>query len=552
MVVEFVRGLQGDHPKYWLTASLLKHFLANSNEDGRDSTSSDFDSRLFYEYYSLPFRMGITDGGSRAYMAAYNAYNGIPCTVHPVLKEVTINQWGQNGIICTDGGGYSLLVKAHRYFPDRNKAAVACLRAGINQFLDFYHDGVYGAIANKYMTEQAIDSVIRGSFRVMIKLGLLDPPEMVPYSSIGIADTLEPWLREENNTIVKDITSRTIVLLKNSENTLPLDKSKLKSIAVIGPRANDVLADWYSGNPPYTVTALDGIINKAGDEVTVRYAVGITGDSAVSIAGSSDVAIVCVGNHPTCDAPWEECPTPSDGKETVDRKSINLEQEELIKKVYEANPNTIVVLISSFPYAINWTQENVPAILHMTHSSQEQGNALADVLFGDYNPAGRLVQTWPRSLDQLPDMMDYNIRNGRTYMYFRDKPLYPFGYGLSYTSFKYSNITVSADKICKDDEITVSIDIHNSGDRKGDEVVQLYISYPDSEVERPLMELRGFKRVTVRPGETITVGIPLSVHTLAYWNDDTHTFEVESGKVKIMLGSSSHDIKTEKTIEIVK
>ena len=552
MVVEFVRGLQGDHPKYWLTASLLKHFLANSNEDGRDSTSSDFDSRLFYEYYSVPFRMGITEGGSRAFMAAYNAYNGIPCTVHPVLKEVTIDKWGQDGIICTDGGGYSLLVRGHKYYPDRNKAAVACLRAGINQFLDWYLDGVYGAIANKYMTEQAIDSVIRGNFRVMIKLGLLDPPGMVPYSSIGIADTLEPWLREENKAIVRDITRRTIVLLKNSRNTLPLDKSKLKSIAVIGPRANDVLADWYSGNPPYAVTALEGIINKAGNEVTVSYAADNKGDTAVSIAGSSDVAIVCVGNHPTCNAPWEECPNPGEGKEAVDRKSINLEQEELIKKVYEANPNTIVVLVSSFPYAINWTQENVPAIIHMTHSSQEQGNALADVLFGDYNPAGRLVQTWPGSLDQLPDMMDYNIRNGRTYMYLRDEPLYPFGYGLSYTAFKYSNMKVSADRIGKGDKIIVSVDIHNSGERKGDEVVQLYVSYSGSKVERPLMELRGFKRVTVLPGETITADIPLEAESLAYWNNQEKAFKVEPGKVKIMAGSSSADIRVEKTIEILK
>jgi beta-glucosidase len=552
MVVAFVKGLQGDHPKYWLTASLLKHFLANSNENGRDSTSSDFDTRLFYEYYSLPFRMGIVEGGARAYMAAYNAYNGIPCTVHPVLKEVTINEWGQNGIICTDGGGYSLLVRGHKYYPDRNKAAVACLRAGINQFLDFYRDGVYGAIANKYMTDEAIDSVIRGNFRVMIKLGLLDPPEMVPYSTIGVTDTLEPWLREENKTIVRDITRKTIVLLKNSENMLPLDKNKIKSIAVIGRRANEVLADWYSGNPPYTVTALEGIKNKAGDKVNVYYAADNTGDSAVNIASSSDVAIVCVGNHPTCDAEWENCPTPSEGKEAVDRKSIILEQEELIKQVYNANPNTIVVLISSFPYAINWTQENIPAILHMTHSSQELGNALADVLFGDYNPAGRLVQTWPKSISQLPGMMDYNIRNGRTYMYFKDEPLYPFGYGLSYTDFKYSNMKVSSGRVGKKDEITVSIDIHNTGARKGDEVVQLYASFPNSKVVRPDRELRGFRRVTIMPGETVTVDIPLKAETLAYWNSGNHAFEVEAGKVKIMLGSSSHNIRTEKTIEIVK
>ncbi len=554
LTVAFIKGLQGNHPKYWQTASLMKHFLANSNENGRDTTSSDFDERLWREYYSYPFFKGIVEGGSRAYMAAYNAYNGIPCTVHPMLKDITVNEWGQNGIICTDGGGLGLLVTAHKYYPDLSQASAACMKAGISQFLDRkFKEGVYGAIANEYITETEIDIVLRGSFRVMIKLGLLDPPEMVPYSKIGIEDTIEPWLKEEHKTAAREVTQKTIVLLKNLNNILPLDKNKINSIAVIGPLANKVLLDWYSGTPPYTVTPLEGIKNKVGKNIKVYLSENNDSDSAIIIAKMTDIAIICVGNHPTCgNAPWAECPVPSNGREAVDRQVIYLEQEELIKQVYNVNQNTIIVLISNFPYAINWTQKNIPAILHMTHSSQELGNALADVLFGDYNPAGRLVQTWPKSIDQLPYMLDYNIRNRRTYMYFKDEPLYPFGYGLSYTTFKYSNLKVSSENLKKDGEILINMDITNTGKFKGDEVIQLYVKHINSKVERPLKELKGFKRVNINTGETQTVQIPLKAEKLAYWDIDEHKFVVEEEKVELMIGTSSADIKLCVTIDVMR
>ena len=550
MVTSFVKGLQGDNPKYWLTASLMKHFFANSNENGRDSSSSDFDEQLFREYYSVPFRMGVEDGGSRAYMAAYNSYNGIPCTVNPILKNVTVKEWGQNGIICTDGGAFQLLVTSHKYYPDLNEAAAGCIHAGIGQFLDRYREGVYGALANKFISESDIDSVLRGNFRVMIKLGQLDPPEMVPYNKIGITDTIEPWLTKDHMKLAREVTQKTIVLLKNDNNTLPLNKKTIKSVAVIGPNANKVWLDWYSGTPPYTVSPLEGIRNKVGKSVNVYFAATNKYDSAVIAAKKADIAIVCVGNHPTCDAGWADCPDPGEGKEAVDRLSLDLAQEELVRQVYQANPNTIVVLISSFPYAINWTQKNIPAIVHMTHSSEELGNALADVLFGEYNPAGRLVQTWPSSIDQLPDMMDYNIRHGRTYMYMKDKPLYPFGYGLSYTTFKYSGMKVSSSKLKKDGEISVSVDVTNTGKLAGDEVVQLYIQFPGSGIERPIKELRGFKRINIMPGETKTVRIPLKAKDLAYWNTSQHRFVVEDGKINLQLGASSEDIKLEKTINV--
>ncbi len=553
MVVAFVKGLQGNDKKYWQAAALMKHFLANSNENDRDKTSSDFDERLFREYYSVPFRMGVIEGGSRAFMASYNAMNGVPMTINPVLENVARKEWGQDGIICTDAGAMRNLVTSQKYSPDFDHAAASSVKAGIGQFLDKYPDAVRGALKRGLLTETEIDEALKGNFRVMIRLGLLDPPSMVPYSTIG-SESEDPWQTEKHKAVARLATQESIVLLKNSKNLLPLDKRSLKSIAVIGPRANEVLLDWYSGTPPYRVTPLEGIKNKVGPGVNVGFAANNDGDAAVKLARASDVVIVCVGNHPNGgnDSVWGKVSTPSEGREAVDRQSLTLEQEELVKQVYQANPRTIVVLVSSFPYAINWTQDNVPAIVHLALNSQEEGRALADVIFGDYNPAGRLVQTWPRSLEQLPPMMDYDIRHGRTYMYFKGEPLYPFGYGLSYTSFSYSNLRASAQSLPAKSSILMSFDLKNTGSRAGEEVVQLYVKHLASSVQRPGQELKAFKRLSLRPGETRKVTLELKGEQLAYWDVSRHQFVAESGSTQIMIGSSSADIKLKKLLKVVR
>ncbi len=557
MAVAFVRGLQGDDPHYWRTASLMKHFLANSNENGRGGSSSNFDERLLREYYSVPFRMGVTEGGSRAYMTAYNAYNGIPMTAQAILRDMTMHDWGFDGIICTDAGALTNMITQHKYFLDIDLATAGAIHAGINQFLDNYRAGANAAIEKKLVNLSEIDENLRGVYRVMIRLGLLDPPELVGDSKIK--GTAPAWDNEVHKALARKITQESIVLLKNeaaktpslqsSQPLLPLDPTKLKSVAVIGPYADQVALDWYSGTPPYAVSPLDGIKNKLRG-VKVEFAHDNATGEAVKMAGTADVAIVIVGNHPTCNAGWAKCPLPSDGKEAIDRKSITLEQEDLVKQVLAANPRTVVVLISSFPFAIQWTEEHAPAILHMAHNSQEEGNALADALFGDYNPAGRLVVTWPRSLDQLPPMMDYDIRHGRTYMYFRQNPLYAFGAGLSYTTFAYSNLRTSSEKLGLDGEITVSVDVRNTGSRAGDEVVQMYVAHVNSKVERPIQELKGFKRVNLQPGETKTVPLTLKASALAYWDSAMGAFAVEPEQVNVRVGSSSADIKVERTVSV--
>ena len=551
MVVAFTKGLQGNHPTYWQAAALMKHFLANSNENDRDKSTSNFDERLFHEYYSLPFRMGIIEGGSRAFMAAYNAVNGVPMTVSPILQNVTREQWNHDGIICTDAGAMRNLVSSHKYFKDFETAAAATVKAGIGQFLDDYREQIKRAFEKGLLTEGDIDRALKGNFRVMIRLGLLDPPSRVPYAAIGEEST-DPWLTEKHKALALLATQKSIVLLKNSDNLLPLDKKSLKSIAVIGPRADQVLLDWYSGTPPYSISIAQGIKNAIGDAVKMRHAPNYDQDAAVKIARESDIAVVCVGNHPNggFDDVWAKVSVPSEGREAVDRQSITLEQEELVKAVFQANPKTVVVLISSFPYAINWTQGNVPAILRMALNSQEQGTALASVLFGDYNPAGRLVQTWPKSLAQLPPMMDYDIRHGRTYMYLNEPPLYPFGYGLSYTTFVYRNLMTSSSSLSTDGQMDINVVVKNAGDRAGEEVVQLYVTHLNSKLSRPIRELKGFTRIHLNPQEETTVKLKLPASRLAYWNDESDRWVVEKGQIEIAVGASSNDRRLRKTIRV--
>jgi beta-glucosidase len=560
MAVAFIKGLQGDDPKYWQAAALLKHFLANSNEDYRNSSSSNFDERLFWEYYSVPFRMGFLDGGAKAVMASYNAWNGTPMAVNPILKSIVRDKWGVD-IISSDGGAVRLLVDPRHLFPDQKAAVVACLKAGINQFLDVYADQTRAALKDGSITEAEIDELLRPKFRVTIRLGLLDPPSMVPYTNIK--DSPEPWNTERDQAISRKMALESVVLLKNANQLLPLSKSSIHSIAVIGPLADVIHWDWYGGIPPHAITPLQGIRDEAGPGVKVNYAADEIGNAAVDAARASDVAVVVVGNDPTC-GPDEAhdwgtfpdgggtlpCAVPSDGREGRDRESIDLAQEQLVKQVYDVNPHTVVILVSSFPFAINWSQAHVPAILHMAHASQDEGYALAQVLFGDYDPGGKLTTTWPKSIDQLPPMMDYDIRHGRTYMYFKGEPLYPFGYGLSYTAFRYANLKASAPRMAADGSITVSVDVTNTGSRVGDEVVQLYVKHLHSKVERPGEELKGFERVTLKPNETKTVQIPLKASALAYWNTADQAFKVESEDISVMVGSSSRDIRSTTLVHV--
>jgi beta-glucosidase len=563
MVVAFIKGIQGDDPKYWQAASLLKHFFANSNETTRGHSSSDFDQRLMREYYSVPFRMGFVEGGAKSYMASYNAWNSVPMSVNPVLRNVVEKEWGAGWVVSSDAGAIGLVASGHNYLQRQEEIVAAAIKAGMNQMLSTGKTGddIKQAMKEGLLTEADLDDAVKRKLKTTIRLGLLDPPAMVPYTKIGASGEPEPWTTGKDKAVARQVARESVVLLKNAKGLLPLPQAGLKSIAVVGPRAGTVLRDFYSGPTSYSISVLDGIKNRVGASTIVNYASDNTNNAAVDAAKASNVAVVVVGNDPMCgaktpleafnhDASTKPCLVPSDGREGRDRETIDLPDEELIKQVYAANPKTVVVLVSSFPYAINWTREHVPAILHITHAAQEQGNAIADVVFGDYNPAGRLVQTWPNSLEQLPPLMDYDIRHGRTYMYFHGEPLYPFGYGLSYTTFKYSKLQLSSSHLSKTGRVTVSVRIQNTGRRAGEEVVQLYIRHTRSSVSRPLKELKGFRRVTFQPGEKKTVAFSLAAESLAWWNEKPGRWEVETEPIQLLIGSSSTDIRLNQTLQV--
>lgn len=548
LAVAFIKGIQGDHPKYWRNASLMKHFLSNSNEYGRTFSSSNYSDKLFREYYAYPFYKGVTEGGSQALMTAYNAYNGTPCIMHPVLRNIVMKEWGLNGTLLTDGGAFRLLLSDHKRFDnDRAAAAAACIKAGITKFLDEYKDAVYEALHRKLISVEDIEKAIRGNLRISLKLGLLDHTEDNPYAAIGVTDTVAPWNKPETKALVREATLKSVVLLKNKDHLLPLDRHKIKKIAVIGQRATEVLQDWYAGKPFYTVNVLDAIREEAGNDIEVRYVKTNRMDSARTVAAWADVAIVCVGNHPTCNAGWEQAPVISEGKEAVDRQSLQLDQEDLLLQVAQTNPNTIGVLITSFPYAINRANQTVPALLHLTQCSQELGHAVSDVIFGHYNPAGRLTQTWVKNITDLPHMMDYDITHGRTYMYFKEKPLYPFGYGLSYTRFNYSGTTLNDRVIERGDTLRVCFNLKNSGDMDGDEVVQLYVSARKHTDKDPIKQLKAFQRISLRKGETKKVELTVPYTELQVWDEKQNRFILPDKEMTLEIGASSSDIRLRTT-----
>lgn len=547
------RGIQGDDPKYWRGAAVFKHFLANSNEDGRSFTDSRFGEDLFRDYYSYGFYRGVVKGGGRSLMCAYNRYNGVPCSTNDFIHDILVDEWGMDGMILNDGGALAQLVTTHHYVPDMKQAVKASLEAGISRFLGMYVDDTKAALDEGIITEKMLDDVVRFNLRTILRLGLMDESADNPYRNMKFDEEKSPWETQEYKDKARLVAQKSVVLLKNDDEVLPIDKNKVKKIAVFGNRAEDVLADWYGARPAYKVSPLEGIRKAVeGTDIEVRFQTWDNDGSGQELAKWADVCIVCVGNHPltspdwgkqSVQAPWGYGNAPSDGREAVDRRSLQLDTEDLIKVIWQANHNTVAVLISSFPFAINWTKENVPAIVHTAQCGQELGNALADVIFGDYNPAGRTSQTWVKDILDLPNMLDYDIRNGRTYMYFTGEPLFPFGYGLSYTRFEYSNIKVARRK----DNYVVSFDLKNTGARDGEEVVQLYVKFAGDDAA---MRLRGFDRIAVPKGETKTVELVVPESDLTLWSTAKHAFAAPAGIAKLMVGASSSDIRLLTEIEL--
>jgi len=558
--VAYVKGLQGDDPKYLKLAATLKHFAVNNVENNRKSLSATVSERMLYEYWLPHFRDCIVEGQAQSIMASYNAINGTHNNMNSLLlTDILKNQWGFQGFVVSDLGGVNTMVQSQRGQLSVQDAVSKSLIAGCDFSDKEFMDNIPAAVKQGILPEARVDDAVFRVMRVRIRLGEFDPRAMVPYTKI----TPDVICSSEHRALSLKMARESIVLLTNKDNFLPLDRAKLKTIAVIGPHANIFTAGGYSGRPLNPVTPLQGIKNRAGAGIEILYTQGgqITAGgggrgrgatppidtaaemrNAVDLAKKADVAIVYVGTSLAIEA------------EGRDRATLALpgNQQELVDAVIAANPRTVVVEMNAGPLAVPSIADHAAALVEAWWGGEEGGNAIADVLFGDVNPSGHMPLTVYASAQQVPPQDEYDISKGFTYMYLKDKPLFAFGHGLSYTQFKYDNLKLASKTIKDNGNIEVSVDISNTGPRAGDEVAQLYVHQVKCSVIRAAKELRGFQRVSLQPGEKKTITLQVPAEKLAFYDDTVHKFVVEPGAFDIQIGSASDDIRASDQIQVTK
>ncbi|WP_128436107.1 glycoside hydrolase family 3 C-terminal domain-containing protein [Streptomyces cyaneus] len=666
----YTQGLRGEHPTYWRTAPVLKHWLAHNNETGRDVTSSSVRPRVLHEYDLRAFRETVEAGATAGVMPAYNLVNGRPNHVSPYLREHLRAWTDEDLLVCSDAGAPSNLVDSEHYFDTHEEATAAAILAGVDSFTDHGTDSskitarVRGALEQGLLTEADIDTAVRRQLSVRFRLGEFDGHE-----EPGAFDT------PEHRALAQEAAEQSVVLLKNSGGLLPLAPDT--RLAVVGLLADECKLDWYSGTLIHRSTPLEGLYERFGAE-HVQFAEGVdrillktsagaflhvpeadaddevrgaegaldpallagrtdlpplttdptgtefalvdwgegvltlrapdgrylsvaedgcvrasadqpggwvvqetfrlephkdghllrhlgTGrhvsvatdglkvadgngeifevvvvesaeDAVNRVASQADVVLVVAGNDPHIN-----------GRETEDRTTLALpaHQERLLRAAHAANPNTVLALVSAYPYAVDHAE--VPAMLWTSHGGQAAGTALARILAGDVSPAGRLPQTWYADDADLPDLLDYDVIGGRqTYLYFEGTPLFPFGHGLSYASFSYEGLTARVE----DGTLHVSFTVGNTGDVTADEVAQLYTRAMEPSVPRPRRELAAHQRVTLAPGEVTEIAFQVPMSAFAFWDVAQGRQRVAPGLYELLVGASSEDIRLAQSIEL--
>jgi len=549
--VAYVKGMQGDDPKYLKIVSTLKHYAVNNVEKNRQSTSATVSERMLFEFWLPHFKDCIVEGNAQSIMASYNAINGIPNNINKyMLTDILKNMWGFKGFVVSDLGGVNTMVAGHEKGQMSFEDAVA---KSINAGCDFsdkefmqYMQYIPVAVQKGLLTEAKLNESVTRVMTERFRLGEFDPPAMVPYSKIPM-DIIGS---QAHIQLALKVAQESMVLMTNKKHMLPLDKNKIKSIAVIGPHANIFTPGGYSGRPMQAITPLDGIKNRMAPGTEVTYAAGAQIapprrapavpfnqeeeiKKAVEAAKKADVAILYLGTTLDIEA------------EGRDRTSLGLpgNQEDLFKAVMAVNPHTIVVLMNAGPLTIPYIKDNAPAIIEAWWGGEQGANAIADAIFGNINPGGKMPLTVYASEAQVPPQDEYDVTKGFTYMYINGAALFPFGHGLSYTTFNYGNLKLSSRQIKADGAITATFDVKNSGKMAGDEVVQLYIHDVSPSLKRPAKELRGFERISLNPGETKTVTLTIPGDKLAFYDEKIHAFRVEPEMIDLMVGSSSDDIR---------
>ncbi len=575
IAVTVVKTLQGDatyeNPKIddEHVIATGKHYAGHGQPEGGTNIGPvNLSERVLRETHFAPFEAAVKEAHLFSIMPAYHEVDGIPVHANKwMLDGVLRKEWGFEGVVVSDYYAMTQLGTLHFVAANKAEAAKQSLEAGLDIELpdpDVNTTLVEQAKSGKIPVElidKAVSRILRSKFQV----GVFENPYVDTDKAERLTDTAE------DRELAAEAARRAIVLLKNEDNALPLDQNKLNSIAVIGPNAEKAhLGGYTDPNPPRSVSLLEGIQKKVGARVKVNYAKGVKItkedgnwfadtstlndeaddrrliDEAVRTASDSDVVILSIGgNEDTNKEGWAD-------NHLGDRDSLELvgRQNDLVKAVLATGKPVIAILTNSGPLAINYVAENVPAILEGFYLGEEGGTAAADVIFGDYNPGGKLPVSFPRSVGQLPIFYNRKPTSKRGYLFSTIEPLFPFGHGLSYTTFEYSNLQLSSKKITTDDSLTVTVDVKNTGKTKGDEVVQMYIRDEVSSVTRPIMELRGFERITLNPGETQKVTFKISPEKLSFYNREMKRV-VEPGIFKVQVGGNSVDL-TEARFEVTK
>ena len=566
MAVAAVTGLQGDAfniNRHHVVAT-MKHFAVHGQPEGGTNTApGNYSERIIRENFLVPFQAAVQEGHVGSVMASYNEIDGIPSHInHWLLDRVLRQEWGFRGYVTSDGEGLQMLVQTHHVAATKADAARLALSAGVDY--DLSDGSVYRTLIEQVnqgiVSQSELDRAVGRVLATKFRLGLFENPLVDPDNAERTTNSAE------HRQLALKAAQKTIVLLKNDKSLLPLDLDKLKAIAVIGPNADGLHLGGYSRGPAHGVTILQGIQDRVGNKAKVVYAEGCRFTNkhqdwhgwfddnvelidpktqadkikeAVGVAKGADVAILVVGeNESTNREAWSE-------QHRGDRDSLDLlgAQNALVEAVVETGTPTIVFLINGRPLSINYIADNVPAILEGWYLGQEGGTAAANVLFGDVTPGGKLPITFPHSVGDLPDYYNHKPSANRNYAFSTRQPLFPFGYGLSYTSFKFENLQVDPAQIRAGGTAKVSVDISNIGFREGDEVPQMYIHQKIASVTRPVMELKNFQRVTLKPGEKRTVEFTITSETLSMLDTDMHKV-VEPGVFEIMVGPSSDQTKT--------
>lgn len=558
MTVAYVKGTQGNDPRYLELAATFKHYAVYDQEIDRHILSAQTDAAMVQDYYTPQFKAGIMAGKSASIMSSYNEVNGIPNAANKwLLVDILRDQWGFQGMLVPDSGAVNMLVLATHTYKTMAEAAAQTVLDGTDLDNGLYAKVLPQAVQEGYLSEATLDKALRRVLTLRFRLGEFDPPSMVPFSKIPASDIDSPAHRD----LALQTARESIVLLSNKNHFLPLDPAKLKTVAVIGP-----FADYAQTGPNYTgqyskfVKPLEGIKNALGPGVQVLYSRGsgiLETDNpqqsvaeAVAAAKKADVAILFVGTNQMTE------------REGIDRNTLDLPavQLQLVNAVISANPKSVIVLLNGGPITLPLSRPeaapqerhtiDVPAVLDMFWDGEEGGTAIADVLFGKYNPSGRLPYTVYASELQVPPRSQYDITKGFTYMYLRGAPEYAFGHGLSYTTFSYSNLSLSSRRLAAQGTVAVTVDVQNTGSRAGDEVAQLYVHGPGVGEWQPKEQLEGFQRLHLKPGEKETASFKLPIEQLAAWDESAHQFAVKPGTFEIMVGSASDDIRQRADLQV--